>query len=480
MSDPIYGDMPDETVAKALIDRISSSIGLGAIYHSITNTCHGINHRGMGNGVPMNQDQHGLTFFTRPCMNMSYDNLSSDRTTTPLITKAELSYQRYIRCLLDPRAGLGGSKTLALSHQDNSLFAALSGLFNSNAKPNQNGIQTDTFNTPLLDPHCAFIPLLTNNLISISGWPDQQVATYTSKPGVMGESWSMYDGTIKIYGTQDLTVNLRNMLGDPLSLLFGTWLTYGANVYSGQFNPYADLILGNIIDYQTRIYRLVLDPTRRFVQKIAATGAAFPIANPIGGVFDYNEEHVFNLNIKEMSVPFRCMGIIYNDPLLFTTFNMTVAAFNPNMADPPKAYVDPHVDPDAIRNQNMRKLTMAERMVFNYHGYPRIDPITQELEIWVDNAVYQYIMNPKPYHANDLAPSIVNALGNAMDSKTGSSIGSTIGNIASSLSASGGIPHNVADLEKAGQNLLTQNPKMLSQLVADNFSSNFKNFIRNS
>ena len=73
----------------------------------MTNNVYGINHRQMPLPIPINKDQYGLTFFTRPQLNMRRENLKNLRIMHPLLTTQSTSYQRLIRCTLDPRLMVG-------------------------------------------------------------------------------------------------------------------------------------------------------------------------------------------------------------------------------------------------------------------------------------------------------------------------------------------------------------------------------------
>lgn len=328
---------------KEIIDRVSRQSGLGDLSSAVANNLLGFNHRGMGSPIPSNKDGYGLTFFTRPFLNLSYDNISQVRKLTPLLNQQSQTYQRIIRTLLDP---IG-------------------------ARPDfgSKGAQTR-----LVDTYSPFIPLLSNNIMSMSGWPDIAMDTYTSKPGIQREAWSMADGTSKLYETFDIQVSFRNIEGDPITLLFSTWLHYISGVYDGSLMPYPEFIMENRIDYQTRIYRLVLDPTKQFVQKIACCGAAFPIANSIGAAFNFSADKVFNSDSDQINVPFKCIGADYNDPVIIEEFNEVGRMANRDLRSPSASgYV---------------KLRPRELTFFNYHGYPQINPDTFQLEWWVPGDVY--------------------------------------------------------------------------------------------
>ena len=221
--------------------------------------------------------------------------------------------------------------------------------------------------------------MLTNNLLSISGWPDVDVDTYTSQEGLAKESWTMVDDIPRNYGTFSLTANFRNIIGDPISALFFAWTHYAMAVSRGELVPYPDMIVENEIDYMTRIYRLVLDPTRTYVQKIANCGAAFPTAVPMGAAFNYSTDSPLANDNEQLSIPFQCMGVEYNDPISIQEFNATVTLFNPQMGD-------------KTRHQLFKKLSKSELTIFNYNGYPRIAE-DNELEWWVPNDTYNLTLN---------------------------------------------------------------------------------------
>lgn len=344
------------------IDYVSRESGLGSLSESMVNTLVGINHRGVGNPVPYNQDNQGLTFFTRPRLNLSYNNLSADRRLSILgagLGTSRGHYPAAIRQWLDPE-----------------LAKALAG---SDAR------------SQLIDPAFAFIPLLTNNLVSLSGWPDPVAEYYNSDEGVAKETWGMIDGVDTIYSSYDLNATFRNIAGDPISLLFYVWIIYASMVYQGRMLPYPDSEMLREIDYQTRIYRLILDPTRTYVQKIAACGACFPTSPALGQAFDFSADSPFEQGrASQISVPFRCYGAMYQDPILMREFNDVVEIFNPAMNV-------------LYRNQYMVQVPREQLHRYNYAGYPRIDMNTNELQWWDFKEIYQRRMQEDASAASNTA-----------------------------------------------------------------------------
>lgn len=334
-----------------VIGNVWSNTGFGSLQASMTKNLYGINHRQTPGMLPMNRDYYGLTFFTRPRLNLSTDNLRPIRDFGPLLTKTLNSYPRMIRCLLDP--------TLV-----------------------EQGVTT-----PLVDPQQAFIPLLTNASINSTGWPDIEALTHTTREGVYKEAMAYVDSSVRLYGTYDITANFRNLQGDPINLMFLVWVLYSSLVYLGEMIPYPDALINNEIDYNTRIYRLVLDSTRRYVTFIAATGASFPVNVPLGAKTNHDADHPINQNLSQISIQFRSNGVMYNDPILYDEFNRTVALFHDGMN--PKNFTPAKDNSGNSTNPYMQKIPQDGLAYFNNLGYPRINQMTLELEWWLDKDDYQ-------------------------------------------------------------------------------------------
>lgn len=334
--------------------KLSKSIGTGDLRTLMQNAFYGINTRGTGTALPANSDHYGLTFFTRPRLNLSYHNVLSDRRLMPLLSSDKYSLKRAIRCMLDP---VGNKGVIAGSEH---------------------------YESPLIDPLQAFMPLLTDTLLSITGFSDFVVETFTSEPGVMKETFSHIDDVATDYSTNALTATFKNIAGDPITQVFQTWLIYAAHVYSGRMMPYPESVYFNEIDYDTRIYRLILDPGRQFVQKIACTGASFPTSAPLGAAFNYNSELPTNEENAQINVQFQHMGICYNDPIIVHEFNDVVSLFNPNMRSSKPG--DDTAPRQGVVNKTYVKIENAmERNVSNYRAYPFINPSTMELEWYAPN-----------------------------------------------------------------------------------------------
>lgn len=355
-SGPSADDIIYEAEKISIRDKIyqtSEESALGNIGNSIGRAFHGINHRGQPGLIPINKDYHGLTFFTRPELNFSDKNLKGDRILTRLLSNHPNSMERIIRCYLDSRLQAGSF--------------------------GEHPIQA-----PLVDNNQAFISILTNTLLSISGWPDYTNNTFNSEPGMYGEEFGHIDGPPDIYKSYDVTASFRNIVGDPVTKMFYYWSRYAKLVHEGiSLVPYPENIIERRIDYNTRIYRVVLDESKRFVTEIAAPGASFVLSSPTGAKFNYESDKPINDSNDQISIPFRCYGWISHDDILIDQFNRLVTRFNPGMRD----------DSRVVAGKNgYKRVPMETLHLFNNYGYPRINPITRELEWWVSSAVFDHFL----------------------------------------------------------------------------------------
>lgn len=335
-----------------VIDSLTKTSGLGSMSDAYQQMLGGINHRGLGNPVSLNRDTQGIVLMTRPYLNLSYDNVLACRLLMPLLTENTATLQSYIRAMLDPKGhrGVGLNKSPKL-------------------------------NCPFLSEKNPFMPLLTNNLLSVSGWPDIVVDTHTSKEGVIKESWSMIDGFAHVRNRFDLTLNFRNIEGDPITAAIFAWLTYATMVRRGKMVPYAESIMNNRMDYCTRIYHLITDPSKRYVTKIAATGASFPTTAPIGSTFNYTGDQAYVNSNEQLSFNFACMGADYNDPITIEEFNRLVGTYNHDLIISNLGETTMRVRGEgaAAGNGGVHRLHPSEMLDANYHGIPLIHPKSSEL-----------------------------------------------------------------------------------------------------
>ena len=382
---------------------------IGSSQAALTNNLYGINHQNIQGTIPEDRDSQGLVFFTRPCLNLTTGNLRNVRQMSSLLTTNPNSIQRYVRCMLDPRTHLNSSNYsnyqvltdtgelteygekfmtkndfstdqamihVALQELQASGNPALKGIKNY-----QNYINPTVTKCPFVDEELAFMPLLSNTIKSLKGWPDPVLPNFTSKEGLKKEQWGIGDGSLEIYNSFDLDAQFRNIRDKPTLFLFETWVRYISLVFEGMLDPYFDFLIENEIDYNTRIYRLVLDESKTFVKMISACGAAFPMAIGIGSYFDYDSSQKYNTDNRDLSIRFQCFGAMYNDDILIKEFNETVGIFNSNMK---KFMKNPNT------NHGMVEIPYNLLHLFNNRGYPYIDPNTMQLKWYISTASKTY------------------------------------------------------------------------------------------
>lgn len=330
------------------IDRGRRESGLTRSGGAITDAFLGFDHRRTGNTHSKNTDNQGFVFFTRPILNLSYNNLLQDRMFLPFLKNEPKSFYTSVRIMLDS-------------------------WLTDMAKG-----EGDPVTSELFDDRQAFMPILSNALLSLDGFNDITLDTYTAPEGKRRESYYIVDDIAEVNNTFDLTANFQNLPGDPISDIFYLWARYMGNVFIGEMDPYASMIVENEIDYQTRIWRIITDPTKQWVKKIGCANACVPLASPLGASFNYNAEQRIVEDNDQVSIPFRCVGSEYNDPILVNEFNGLVADFNSAMTAP--------------WNNGYRQLQGPELNYFNNRGFPRIGPDSYEMQWWIAEDEYQQLM----------------------------------------------------------------------------------------
>lgn len=369
---------PNEFIIDRSIDSILESLPIGSVQKAIANNLYGINFRQTGNAVPNSKNHNGFIFFTRPQLNMSTINLTNYRGFYNLLSQNKASYQRYTRCMLDPRMGATGPLD-----------------------------SSPGITCPFVDRRNPFIPILTNNALSGSGWPDITVPVHTSESGLYGEEHSMVDGVTNNFEAFDLDFVFKNTKGNPLIYMFYVWVKYQSLVTEGILNPYLDMITEVEIDYNTRAYRIVLDNQKRYITDIACTGASFPTNVPTGNLFDYNSDAPYITRNGEINLRFRSNGFMAFEDIIKYWFNQAVAIFNPDLREVLQHDVDGSSYDDNVTRENPAKVYRIPGCAYvkipfllnaatdidginnrllslNHKAIPFINLHTNELEWWVD------------------------------------------------------------------------------------------------
>ena len=281
----------------------------------------------------VNDDDKIHVFFTRPDMNLSQNNIVRDRTAIG-IQKNNESIQKYIRLLLDQKQNVDTTSSV-------------------------------------LDAHNPFIPIASNLLETMSGFPDIVLESWISKTGIRKEQWGYGDGYTKIHYTFNLDATFTNVIDEPIPLLISTWMNYISNVREGVFMPHVHNLSPRRTDYQTAIWVIVTNKNKR-IKKIART-IAYPIADPKGRNFNFTRNESKLNEGSKVNVRFKCFGVEYNDPILLLEFNTLMMSAHPKIKD-------------VVMNggTGMKEIPDSFRNKFKYRAYPFIDLKYNTLEYLVD------------------------------------------------------------------------------------------------
>lgn len=342
-------------------EKVQIRTGRGDSRRSISNLFTGFNHRMAPLYVPRNAERQGYTFFTRPDINLSEDNVNSSRRFMEALRGGYDSQAVAIMSMLDPVSPL-----FTYSKQVNKLGAPL-----------RSGIGAD--------PRQAFIPFLSTLLISLTGFQDSTLDVYTSDEGLFREQVAMVDSTYRVNNVYPLSASFRNIEGDPITTYLMFMLEYMAAVKAGDMIARWNNICRKRIDYQHRIYRFVMDPTNRYIRKYGIANAVFPVNDSFGSTMNISSNELFISANDTIDVQFQAQGAYYMDPIILEEFNRVVRKFNPDMQP---ANWD---TPTYVPRGDMVKLKPTELSMFNWIGYPQIDLTTYELNWYVPQGTYEEI-----------------------------------------------------------------------------------------
>lgn len=254
------------------------------------------------NSFMPNRESSGVTFITRPSLNLSDASLRRSRMHMPLLTGNVNSLALGIRFALD--------QDLARVNEDK---AFMSKFYNHYS--------------PFLDPLC-------NGMVSCSGWPDPFIETYTSDPGYHNEDQTIVAGGDNMHRTYDLTFTFQDMQYSPILTIFMMWLEYMRKVAKGEMPAYLYQINQQIINYTVSIYRFVLDPSRRFITRYARALGCFPKMIPYGSIMAVNPGEQYVNTISDFSIQFTVNDVKYDDYAIIDDFNRMMRNYCPGIGSP--------------------------------------------------------------------------------------------------------------------------------------------------
>jgi len=332
---------------------ILDSIGMGNPGKVVTKHMSGMDHSGYTIPLPKSRARQGYVFATRPQLNMSKWNLNASRKTIQLLTKENKSIGSWIRNTLDPRLG----RNIPVTN-------------NPTAKAFGEDM-LDSNECPLVDEKSAFIPLLTNSMVSATGWPDKVMGKFTSNPNRYKDVYQQVDSAPNTREPLTIDITAVDTIGNPLFHLLDVWSDISMYTFSGEMEPYWDMVTQNEKDYEISFFRIVLDETGRFLERIIYTRPGFLEGLNQGHFYDFDKTTPYIAGGDTLNFRFSFPGAVYNDPVLISVFNRTVIAFNQDMRE-------------HVRKHKLRKIASGSvDPQNNFKGYPRIDPVTLAFEWWV-------------------------------------------------------------------------------------------------
>lgn len=333
------------------LEMISRETGLGSTDAGFSEAISGFNMVHQGLKLPMNRELQGHIFVTRPCLNLTDDNLAQVREMSVLYSRTgKGNWYRALRDMLDPIS----------------------------AKKGRHGGE-------MFDTRQAFLPFLSNLCITAGGWPDRVGNTYAYDRGLENETSIFHDTGYRILGQWECSMTLENIVGNPVTKFAELMLIYQGAVYMNRMMPYLENIATNEIDYMMRIYRITLEPNGKGISGIAASGASMMSASNVGALFNYSRDTSYNEESKQVTLQFDSVGAIYNDPYLIRAFNRT--ASHPDF--------NPALGIKSERESQFIRIDADQRQLFNFRCFPWINEDTVELEWWVDKHVYESLMTTR-------------------------------------------------------------------------------------
>lgn len=370
------------------LNKIARGSGNGNRNASLSNIIRSKNWLGGAPATPELKENSGLVFITKPDFNLTSANIAGLRELSPLMIRSSATQAlgSAIRDGLDPRS--------AMSEDAGSGYSKLN------------------------DPSYPFFGLLDNTMTELSGWPDYVMDEYVSTPGKAGMTYLSAKGRIKKYQKFDLSATHRNLPGDTINVIYTYWQLYMDYVRRWVLSSHPQNIAKNRLDYVSRIYRFVFDSTGTKLNQFTMSGYGFPKASSQGAVMNLSTDSGVNQGYDTISASWSNVGVFHNDPIVIDEFNRTVLRFNPLMGD---AYREANYikagTPNDNNNSNVTIPSLADISNYNYQGYPRINPLTLEFEVWIPNAIYKYLNQP-PIDNQAIVEAVAKAQNTGIDELT--------------------------------------------------------------
>lgn len=279
----------------AVTDLNSLGAGNGGAFNQIQTVTREFD-RFHANAFPLNAEHAGLTFITRPKLNLHSGSIVGERRLKCLDTTDPLSTAFYLRCLLDTK------------------FA-----YNNEDLVKQ---------CPLINYYSPFNALLSNSITDITGFPDFSLDFETTDGGYQSENYSFPIGSDMCRKSHDISINVRDIPNGTLTSMFLIWILWIHLMNKGIVSPYKRDSDELVMPFTVSIYRFTLDVTRYRIVKWSKSTGCTPKSLPIGAMFNRNSNEIISNAATKFTVPFNANFTEYCDPISLAEFNMLVKRYN--------------------------------------------------------------------------------------------------------------------------------------------------------
>lgn len=327
-------------------------------------------HDRFGNSpLQVNSEKVGLTFFTRPRLNMTTTSLRQDPQLAMMDTLDPTSLMFSIRCNLDTEF--------------------------SKSTPARDAVN----NSPWVNPRSPFNIPMGNMLAGMSGWPDFNLEYETTEAGYFSEDLTLARGSDRGRRTYDISCTFRDIQGGYLMAYLYYWIHAMALQMEGAIVAYPDDRDANRLNYTVSIYRFILDPSMRTIVKWAKATGCYPVSLPIGDVFNFNPGDSFVHTSQQFTIPFKANNVSYMDPRHLAAFNTLVSRYAGKLITSYKGTTP------VFANGKVKAPTSA---IGNFAGIPYIDTYsgTNELMFIADK---NELVDPSTKTIQDLMANLSSA-----------------------------------------------------------------------
>lgn len=293
----------------------------------LINSLRGLRILGKGPAMmPMADNTIGLSFVTRPQLNLTDENIMRSEKLISLFGAGPYSIASYVRGMLDEEWA------------------------------NSNYVY-------LLNNRLPFITCLTEYLKVSTGFNDLQIKIDTSEPGLREQVYQRVNSKLEENGSYTLSQTYYNPKPSVIQALFQVWEDYISEVVSGdrEVSPRDKYLVRNKIDYDCRIYHLIMNADGIHIEHIFASVQSIPVTYPAGSIstIDNSQNTLRGEGQDDFSVQFASVGQRQDEWGLMKAFNESVYKYNPNL------------EPDK-RNNHYREISPKEYSKYNYGAYPLI------------------------------------------------------------------------------------------------------------